>query len=129
MASKLFRIPDGSGLVDVLVISASVLDSITWLKPLEEPVINIPPVINSKKTIEDKLPPASKYPKKALITTRLESLSFKREIYPLILVRNDNFDTVSNYDILFFTEISTNYSLNWEMFNDSINNLFGFAII
>ena len=129
MASKLFRIPDGSGLVDVLVISASVLDSITWLKPLEEPVINIPPIINSKKTIEDKLPPASKYPKKALMTTRLESLSFKREIYPLILVRNDNFDTVSNYDILFFTEISTNYSLNWEMFNDSINNLFGFAII
>lgn len=129
MASKLFRIPDGSGLVDVLVISASVLDSITWLKPLEEPVINIPPIINSKKTIEDKLPPASKYPKKALITTRLESLSFKREIYPLILVRNDNFDTVSNYDTLFFTEISTNYSLNWEMFNDSINNLFGFAII
>ena len=81
MASKLFRIPDGSGLVDVLVISASVLDSITWLKPLEEPVINIPPIINSKKTIEDKLPPASKYPKKAPITTRLESLSFKREIY------------------------------------------------
>ena len=129
MASKLFRIPDGSGLVDVLVISASVLDSITWLKPLEEPVINIPPIINSKNTIEDKLPPASKYPKKALITTRLESLSFKREIYPLVLVRNDNFDTVSNYDILFFIEISTNYSLNWEMFNDSINNLFGFAII
>ena len=105
MASKLFRIPDGSGLVDVLVISASVLDSITWLKPLEEPVINIPPIINSKKTIEDKLPPASKYPKKALITTRLESLSFKREIYPLILVRNDNFDTVSNYDILFLPKL------------------------
>ena len=129
MASKIFKIPEGNGLVDVLDIRASVLDSITWLNPFEDPVINIPPIINSKKTIEDKLPPASKYPKKALITTRLESLSFKREIYPLILVRNDNFDTVSNYNILFFTEISTNYSLNWEMFNDSINNLFGFAII
>ena len=60
MASKLFKIPEGSGLVDVLVISASVLDSIIWLNPFEEPVINIPPIINSKKTIDDKFPPASK---------------------------------------------------------------------
>ena len=28
MASKIFRIPDGSGLVEVLIISASVFDSI-----------------------------------------------------------------------------------------------------
>ena len=60
MASKLFKIPEGSGLVDVLVISASVLDSIIWLNPFEEPVINIPPIINSKKTIDDKFPPANK---------------------------------------------------------------------
>ena len=60
MASKMFKIPEGSGLVDVLDIRASVLDSIIWLKPFEDPVINTPPIINSKKTIEDKLPPASK---------------------------------------------------------------------
>ena len=102
MASKIFKIPEGNGLDDVLDISASVLDSITWLNPFEDPVINIPPISNSKKTIEDKLPPASKYPKKALITTRLESLSFKREIYPLVLVRNDNFDTVSNLWYIIF---------------------------
>ena len=59
-ASKLFKIPEGKALDDVLDIKASVLASIIWLKPLDDPVINIPPIINSKKIIEDKLPPANK---------------------------------------------------------------------
>jgi hypothetical protein len=50
------------------------------LKPLEDPVIKTPPRIKFKNIYDVRFPSANKNPKKADITTKLESLSFKRDI-------------------------------------------------
>ena len=49
-ASAILKTLEGSGLENVLDINSSVLCSIIWLNPLEDPVINIPPKIKFKKT-------------------------------------------------------------------------------
>ena len=77
-ASGILKTLQGSGLDKVLDINSSVLCSIIWLNPLEDPVISMPPRIKFKKVYDVRLPSANKNPKKADITTKLESLSFKR---------------------------------------------------
>ena len=47
-ASAILKTLEGSGLENVLDINSSVLCSIIWLNPLEDPVINIPPKIKFK---------------------------------------------------------------------------------
>lgn len=79
-ASETLKTLEGSGLENVLDINSSVLYSIIWLKPLEDPVIKTPPRIKFKNIYDARLPSANKNPKKADITTKLESLSFKRDI-------------------------------------------------
>ena len=79
-ASGILKTLEGSGLENVLDINSSVLYSIIWLKPLEDPVIKTPPRIKFKNIYDVRLPSANKNPKKADITTKLESLSFKRDI-------------------------------------------------
>ena len=107
--SHLFNIFEGSGLEEVLDINSSVLASIIWLNPFDDPVIKIPPKISFKKVKEERFPSANRKPKKADITTRLDSLSFKRAIKPLNFKENDNLETVSKYYI--FSEITTIYYL------------------
>jgi len=75
----------------------------------DDPVIKIPPKISFKKVKEERFPSANRKPKKADITTRLDSLSFKRAIKPLNFKENDNLETVSKYYI--FSEITTIYYL------------------
>ena len=49
-ASAILKTFEGSGLENVLDINSSVLCSIIWLNPFEDPVINNPPKIKFKKT-------------------------------------------------------------------------------
>lgn len=49
-ASGILKTLEGSGLENVLDINSSVLCSIIWLKPLEDPVIKTPPRIKYRKT-------------------------------------------------------------------------------
>ena len=80
IASETLKTLEGSGLENVLDINSSVLCSMIWLKPLEDPVIKIPPRIKFRNIYDLRLPSANKNPKKADITTKLESLSLKRDI-------------------------------------------------
>ena len=68
--------PLGSGLEDVLVINASLLLSIIWLKPFDEPTTKNPPMIRSKNVVSENTSKAIKYEQTDEKTTLKDSLCF-----------------------------------------------------
>ena len=66
-------LPAGNGLVAVRFISLSVSRSITWLKPLDDAVTNIPPVRTSMRVLQSSAPfSPRRYPIAADKTTSVD---------------------------------------------------------
>ena len=68
--------PLGSGREDVLIINESLLLSIIWLNPFDEPTTKNPPIIRIKNVVNENTSKAIKYEQTDERTTLKDNLYF-----------------------------------------------------